>query len=256
MSIPDLKLSNKIAVVTGSRRGIGRAIALAFAEAGAHIAVCDCEMSDGKLENVAEEIRRFGRRCLAVKADITQKNEVSNLAQKVIEEFGTIDILVNNAAVITRGPFFELAEGDWDKVINTDLKGYYLTSQAVSKLMAEQQRKGTIINMASVAGFHANEGKGAYSVAKAGVVMLTRLLALELAHYNIRVNAIAPGMVKTDINRVLWDDPDILEKETSKIPMGRWAEPNDIADAALFLASDASSYITGHTLVVDGGLLA
>lgn len=255
MSIPNLNLNNKVAIVTGSRRGIGRAIALAFAEAGAHIIICDRVDSDGLLEIVADGVRKFGQKCLVIKADITQKSEVNNLAQKAIEEFGAIDILVNNAGIITRGPFLDLAEDDWSNVINTNLKGYYLTSQVIAKSMAGK-REGIIINMASIAGFRANEGKGAYSVSKAGVIMLTKLMALELAHFNIRVNAIAPGMVKTDINQVLWNNPDIFERETSKIPMGRWAQTSDIVGPALFLASDSSAYITGHTIIVDGGLLA
>ena len=255
MSTPSFSLEGKVAIVTGGRRGIGKAIALAFAEAGADVAVCDRVVEDGELEAVIEEIRGLGRRSLAVSADITRKTDVDNLVQRVMDEFGTIDILVNNAAMNILAPLLELREDGWDKIINTDLKGYYLCCQAVGKRMVEQKR-GNIINMASTGAMKATEKMGAYDIAKAGVVMLTRVLALELASYNIRVNAIAPAMVKTKFSQPLWDGPEISKQVESEIPLGRLAETGDIIGSALFLASDASSYITGHTIIVDGGQLA
>lgn len=255
MGVPSFPLPGKVAIVTGGRRGIGEAIALALAEAGADIAICDRVVEDGELEAVAGEVQQLGRRSLAVRADITQKADVDSMVQRVVDEFGVIDILVNSAAMNIRAPLLELGEDGWDRVINTDLKGYYLCSQAVGKRMVEQKR-GSIINIASTAAIKAAAEMGAYCIAKAGVVMLTRVLALELAQYNIRVNAIAPYMVKTKFSQPLWGDPETLKQIESEIPLGRLAEPGDIVGSALFLASDASSYITGHTIIVDGGLSA
>lgn len=245
-------LTGRVAVVTGGRRGIGRAIALALAEAGADIALGDRVVDDGELNAVADEVKKRGRRALAVKADVTDKADVDNFVQKVVAEFGAIDILVNNAAMNIRAPLLELREDGWDKVIDTDLKGYYLCSQAVGRIMVEQKR-GNIINIASTAAMYTAPEMGAYCIAKAGVVMLTRILAVELAQYNIRVNAVAPSMVKTKFSQPLWSDPETLKEIEAGIPLGRMAEPSDIVGSVLFLASDASSYITGHTIVVDGG---
>jgi NAD(P)-dependent dehydrogenase (short-subunit alcohol dehydrogenase family) len=255
VGIPPFTLSGKVAIVTGARQGIGKAIALALAEAGADIAICDRVIEDGELNAVAEEVKRLGRRSLAVQADITQRAEVDGLVKRVVAEFGVIDILVNNAAVNIMAPLLELREDGWDRVIDTDLKGYYLCSQAVGKKMVDQKR-GNIINIASTAAIAAAPEMGAYCIAKAGVVMLTRVLAVELAQYNIRVNAIAPYMVKTKFSQPLWSDPETLKQIECEIPLGRLAEPGDIIGAVLFLASDASSYITGHTIIVDGGLSA
>jgi NAD(P)-dependent dehydrogenase (short-subunit alcohol dehydrogenase family) len=245
-------LAGKVALVTGGRRGIGRAIALALAEAGADVSLGDRVIDDGALEGVAEEVKKLGRRSLAVQTDITKKAEVDSLVQKTVAELGTIDILVNNAAMNIRAPLLELNEEGWDKVINTDLKGYYLCAQAAGKIMVKQKR-GNIINIASTAAVYTAPEMGAYCIAKAGVVMLTRILAVELAEYNIRVNAVAPSMVKTKFSQPLWADPKTLKEIEAGIPLGRLAEPEDITGAVLFLASEASAYVTGHTLVVDGG---
>ena len=255
MGIPPFPLPGKVAIVTGARRGIGKAIAVALAEAGADIAVCDRVIEDGELNAVAEEVKRLGRRSLALQADITQKADVDGLVQRVVDEFGVIDILVNNAAMNIRVPLLELREDGWDRVINTDLKGYFLCSQAVGRRMVEQKR-GNIINITSTAAIKVAPEMGAYCIAKAGVVMLTRVLAVELAQYNIRVNAVAPYMVKTKFSQPLWNDPETLKQLESEIPLGRLAETGDIIGSVLFLASDASSYITGHTIIADGGLNA
>lgn len=252
MGIPGFSLAGKVAIITGGKGGIGRAIALAFAEAGADIVVCSRVVEDGQLGAVAAEIQRLGRHSLAVQTDITRKNDVDSLVQRVMDEFGGIDILVNNAAMNIMAPLLELREDGWDRIINTDLKGYYLCCQAVGKRMVDRKR-GNIINMASAAAMKARQKMGAYCIAKAGVVMLTRVLALELASYNIRVNAIAPSMVKTKFSQPLWSAPETLKRIEAEIPLGRLAEPGDIIGTALFLASDASSYITGHTIIVDGG---
>lgn len=254
MSIPNLSLDGKVAIVTGAKRGIGKAIALAFAEAGADVAVCGRNVEDGQLRAVADEIERLGRGSLAIRADITQKRHVDSLIEATLREFGTIDVLVNNAAVNIMAPLLELREDGWDKVLNTDLKSYYLCSQAAGRIMAKQ-KKGNIINVASRGALRASKNLGAYCIAKAGVIMLTQILALELADYNIRVNALAPGTVKTEFSKVFWGDQEKLKRAEADIPLGYVAEVNDITGSALFLASDASSYITGYTLVVDGGRL-
>lgn len=255
MTIPTLSLTDKVAIVTGGRRGIGKAISLAFAEAGADVVVCDKVVEDGELGAVAEEIRGLGRRSLAVQLDISKKTEVDSVVQRVADEFGRIDILVNDAGMIIRKPLVELEEEEWDTVIDIDLKGYFLCSQAVGRKMVEQKR-GNIINIASRGAFKPAKNSGAYDIAKAGVVMLTRILAVELAEHNIRVNAIAPGPTKTKFNEAVWSNPDILKAREASIPLGRWGEPRDIAGSALFLASEFSSFITGYTILVDGGLMA
>jgi NAD(P)-dependent dehydrogenase (short-subunit alcohol dehydrogenase family) len=248
-------LAGRVAVVTGGRRGIGRAIALALAEAGADVSLGDRVVDDGALEGVAEEVRKSGRRALAVQADITQKADVDSLVRKTVAELGAIDILVNNAATNIMSPLLELNEEGWDRVIDTDLKGYYLCSQAAGKVMVKQKR-GNIVNIASTAAMDTVPQMGAYCIAKAGVVMLTRILAIELAEHNIRVNAVAPSIVKTKFSQPLWADAKTLKEIEAGIPLGRLAEPEDITGAVVFLASDASAYITGHTIVVDGGSTA
>jgi len=245
-------LSGKVAVVTGGRRGIGRAIALALAGAGADIALGDRTVDDGQLEAAAAEVKKLGRRSLAVKVDITSKAEVDNFVQKVADELGAVDILVNNAATNVRAPLLELGEDGWDRVINTDLKGCYLCAQAAGRIMVSQKR-GNIINIASTAALKAAPQMGAYCIAKAGVVMLTKVLAVELGQYNIRVNAVAPYIVKTKFSQPLWSEPEALKQIEAEIPVGRLAETGDIVGAVLFLAADASSYITGQTVIVDGG---
>ena len=247
-----LPLADRVAVVTGGRRGIGKAIALALASAGADIALCDRTIDDGQLNAAADEVKKLGRRSLAVKADITKKTEVDDFIQKVVDQFGAIDILINNAATNVRAPLLELGEDGWDRVVDTDLKGYFLCSQAAGRVMVEQKR-GNIINIASTAALKAAPQMGAYCIAKAGVVMLTKVLAVELGQYDIRVNAVAPYIVKTKFSQPLWAEPEALKQIEAEIPVGRLAETGDIIGAVLFLAADASSYITGQTIIVDGG---
>jgi NAD(P)-dependent dehydrogenase (short-subunit alcohol dehydrogenase family) len=250
--VESYSLSGKVAVVTGGRRGIGKAIALALAGAGADIALGDRTIDDGQLEAAAAEVKKLGRRSLAVKADITIKAEVDSFFQKVADELGSVDILVNNAAMNVRAPLLELGEDGWDRVINTDLKGCYLCAQAAGRVMVSQKR-GNIINIASTAALKAAPQMGAYCIAKAGVVMLTKVLAVELGQYNIRANAVAPYIVKTKFSQPLWSEPEALKQIEAEIPVGRLAETGDIVGAVLFLAADASSYITGQTIIVDGG---
>jgi NAD(P)-dependent dehydrogenase (short-subunit alcohol dehydrogenase family) len=262
MGALSLSLEDKVALVTGSRRGIGKAIALTFAEAGADVAVSDCVIDDGELKAVAEQITKLGQRTLVIKADISQKKDVENMARSMMDKFGGVDILVNNAGIVLPVPVLEVTEvlevpdDNWNRMIDVNLKGCYLCSQAIGKIMVKQ-KQGNIVNIASVSGLHvANTLNVVYNITKAGVIMLTRTLAKELAAYNIRANAIAPGGVRTDLLKPVWTNPEYLKRVEASIPMKRIAEPVEIANVALFLASDTSSYITGQVIPVDGGLLA
>jgi len=246
-----LSLTGKVALVTGGSRGIGKAIALQFADAGADVIVSSRKLAD--LEKVAEEIRGMGRRGLAVSAHNAKMDELRNLVEKVKEEFGRIDVLVNNAAT---NPIMcsvlDMDEPPFDIIMNVNIKGYFFLSQAAAKMMAKQGG-GVIINVASVGGISPDPGLAAYCMSKAAIIMMTKAMALELGHDNIRVNAIAPGIVKTRFSQALWSNPDILNPELEKMPLRRISEPEEIARTALYLASDASNFMTGHTVVLDGG---
>ena len=267
MSTPIWSLEGKVAIVTGAggTRGIGRAIALLFAEAGSDVAICDINVTGGDFDlmGVAQEIRALGQRSLAMQVDVTKKAEVDNFVTRVVEELGEIDILVNNAGISTHGgSILVINEIDWHTVIDTDLSSCYLCCQAVGKRMIER-KTGNIINISSVMGVRQGPsvpgGSGPYGIAKAGIVMLTKGLARELGGFNIRVNAIAPGAIVTDMYPRRTSQPWSDERKRdmgAMCPLGRVGGPDDIASTALFLASEASSYVTGHTIVVDGGLLA
>ena len=247
-------LEGKAALVTGGSRGIGKITALGFAKAGADVAVASRKLPD--LEKVAEEIRGLGRRSLAVEAHVGRMEQIQNLVEKVVGEFGKIDILVNNAGV---SPVYtnalDLEERAWDTIMNLNLKGLFFLSQAVARVMKEQG-EGKIINVASVDGFNPEYMVSAYSISKAAVVMATKAMARDWTEYNIRVNAIAPGAIHTQMLDGKWTVAPEMKTETEKkIPMGRIAEPEEIADAMIYLASDASSYVTGQTFIIDGGLL-
>jgi dehydrogenase/reductase SDR family protein 4 len=255
MSIPNFSLSGEVAIVTGGKRGIGREIALALAGAGADVAVCTRRVDDGGLETVVEDIKKLGRRSLGIQADTSRKADVDNMVQKVMDQLGRIDILINNAGALIKAAFLEMSEDVWDKHMDVNLKGYYLVSQAVAKRMVER-RKGCMINIASDLAFKAVPGMAAYCVSKAGIIMLTRALAQELGQYGIRVNAIAPGMIRTELSRPNWSDPVFLKYMETITPLGRIGELSDIVGVALLLASSASSYISGSTVLLNGGGLA
>jgi NAD(P)-dependent dehydrogenase (short-subunit alcohol dehydrogenase family) len=255
MTIPAFSLRGKAVLVTGARRGIGRTLALGFAEAGADVAVCDLVIDDGRLESVAEDIRSLGRRSFSIQADTSRKSDVDKMIQRIVQEFGALDILVNNAGTALPGPLLDLSEEAWDRVIQVNLKGYFLCAQAAGRVMMEQ-RSGVIICTASQYAFKAAAGMGVYCISKAGVAMLIRVLARELGGYGIRVNGIAPGLVKTDMSRNDWEDPEIRAQREAVTPLGRLAETDDLVGAALFLASDASAYVSGHIILVDGGEIA
>jgi NAD(P)-dependent dehydrogenase (short-subunit alcohol dehydrogenase family) len=253
VSLPSFSLKNKVAIITGGGGGIGKALALGFAESGAKVTVADVDLDLG--EKAAEEVQSAGGQCLALKVEVTVKSEIENMVDKTVEQFGTVDVLVNNVGVNLLVPLLELREEGWDKMMNLDLKSYYLSSQCAGRVMIEKGG-GNIINMASTAGVKAAPRMGGYCIAKAGAIMLTRVLAIELAQHNIRVNAIAPSLVKTGFSQGMWSDPEREEKAASKIPLKRIGVPEDIVGAALYLASDASAYVTGQTLFLDGGVLA
>jgi len=258
LSIPSFSLEGKVAIVTGAKRGIGRAIALVLAEAGADVAVATRVVKDANygLEAVAEEIRGLGRRSLAVQADVAKKSDVDNLVQKTVSELGGIDVLVNSAGITTRTTPMEISEEEWDRILDTDLKGCLLCAQAAGKRMIEQKRGGSIINLSSVAAVTSPVNRAGYASAKLGVIMLTRQLAKQLGPYNIRVNTIIPGFIKTEMSRDMWSNPKKLKQELAMIPMNRWGEPVEIANIALMLASDVASYVSGVALAVDGGMTA
>jgi NAD(P)-dependent dehydrogenase (short-subunit alcohol dehydrogenase family) len=251
------ELAGKTAVVTGARRGIGRASALALAGAGADLVISDIVTVDGLLEQTAGEIRKMGRRCVTAGTDISRESDVDALAKLAVKEYGSIDILANIAGVWLPGQnLIDTPEENWDKVIDINLKGTWYCCKVFAKLMGkkgDRRNGGSIINMSSQVGLNPGAGGGAYSISKAGIIMMTRQLAIELADKHIRVNAIAPGIVRTDFNRKIWKDAANAQKLGGMVPLGRLAEPEDIAQAVLFLASDASSYITGTVMPVDGG---
>ena len=262
MSKPNFSLEGRVAIVTGARRGIGKEIALTLAEAGADVAICDVAVEDGQLEAVAKEIEKLGRRALALQTDITRKTDVENLVQKTVDEFAAVDILVNNAAIQQKNLLLEFTEDDWDNIVDTDLKGCFLCSQAAGRRMIERGRGGNIINIASINSVRPFMKSGPYSAAKTAVVTLTETLALELAGDKIRVNAVAPGLVRTRMSEgeaelMVGRDPAAIEayfqQWVEKTPLQRMGQTSDIAAAVLFLASDAASYITGILILVDGG---
>lgn len=248
------QLTGKVALVTGGSRGIGRAIALGLAEAGCDVVLASRKLPD--LEAVAQEIAALGRKALPISANVRHLGEINDLVNKATGEFGHIDILVNNAGTnLMVGSVFDVDEGAWDVIMGLNLKGYFFLSQAVGKVMKDEGG-GSIVNIASVAGFRPDVGLGVYSVSKAGIIMLTKVLAQEWGQYNIRTNAIAPGIVKTRFSEALWSNPLIREKSEDNTALGRMAEPEEIVGAVLFLASEASSYMTGQTIVLDGGHFA
>lgn len=246
-----LSLEGKVALVTGGSRGIGKEIALTFADAGADLAISGRKIQD--LEKVAEEIRKLGKRCLPVSAHARKVEELKHLVDQVVETFGRIDILVNNAATNpAMGPIVGTDEKIYDHIMETNLKGYFMMSKFAGAVMVKQ-KSGNIINISSAGGVSPAEGLGPYCISKAGINMLTKALALELGPYNIRVNAIAPRIVKTSFSEALWTNEALMKKELDMVPLKRVASPEEIARTALYLASTASNYMTGHVVVLNGG---
>ncbi len=244
------KLDGKTAVVTGASRGIGRAIALELAREGANVVV-NYSGSEGKALEVVEEIKTIGTNAIAVQGNVGDADAVQNLMSAAIEQFGSIDILVNNAGITRDNLLMRMKEEEWDDVINTNLKGVFLCTKAVTRQMMKQ-RAGRIINISSIVGTIGNAGQANYVAAKAGVIGLTKTTARELASRNILVNAIAPGFITTEMTDALPED--VKGAMLAQIPLGTLGQPEHIAKAVVFLSSDDSSYMTGQTLHIDGGM--
>ena len=279
MSLAQFSLQGKKALVVGGRRNMGKGFALGLAEAGADVAVADLQVDDGRLQAVADEITGMGRRGLAMKVDISSKTSVDELVAKVVESLGGIDILMNVAVMYHRRSMPELDEDGWDRLTDVNLKGYWLMHQAVAPVM-QAQRSGSIINLSSRGGLkaHADKAMGNYAIVKAAIAMMTRQYCRYLGPYNVRVNAIAPSLVEWEQHPAgdyYRDNPGKAPKEPAptqtpselekfeawltgpeNLPLGRVATFEEMANAAVFLASDASSYITGQVLCVDGGYMA
>ncbi len=247
-----MRLKDKVAVVTGSSRSIGRAIALGYGREGAKLVV-NYRSDEGAARSVVAELEAMGSEAVAVRADTSVASDVGDLINAAVDRFGRIDILVNNAAILIRTPFLEIAESEWDRIIEVNLKGFFLCSQAVARQMVDQGDGGVIINMSSAGETLAGRDLAHYCVAKGGVRMLTRQLAFELAPFKIRANAIAPGLIETDMNRSDLAQPEFREYRLSMIPLGIIGVPEDIVGAAVFLASDDSRMATGSTIYLDAG---
>lgn len=245
MILSKFSLKDKIAIVTGAGRGIGKGIALGFAQAGAHVAVSSRTLE--QVEATADEIRKLGRKSIAVQADVRESDQVRHMIDQTVKEFGRIDILVNNAGGGFHAPLLDLSERAWDALIKENTRPVFLCSKEAARVMVEQ-KSGAIINISSIAGFVAG---GAYGAAKAAVNNLTISMAREWAPHHIRVNCIAPGTIET---QGFLDTTENLEELKSTIPLAFFGNPEDVALAAIYLGSEAARYVTGETLVVDGGL--
>ena len=244
-------LDGKCALVTGASRGIGRAVALKLASEGAKVAL-NFAGNEAAAEAVKQEIEAAGGEAILVKANVADEAAVQEMVQKTTDAFGRIDILVNNAGITRDGLLARMKEEDWDAVLSTNLKGVFLTTKAVAKVMMKQ-RAGRIVNMASVVGITGNAGQANYAAAKAGVIGFTKTIAKELASRGVTANAVAPGFIATDMTAVLSDKA--KEAALAGIPLGRMGTPEDVSAAVLFLVSDQASYITGQVLNVDGGMV-
>jgi len=245
-----MRLKDKVTLVTGGARGIGKAIALTFAHEGSHIVIGDINYEEAR--NSCLEIESLGRQTLALELDVTQFELVEEAVNKILDKFTKVDILVNNAGITKDNLLLRMSETEWDAVLNVNLKGAFHCIKAVSRPMIKQ-RQGRIINIASIIGLIGNAGQANYSASKAGIIALTKTAAKELASRNINVNAIAPGFIETEMTAKL---PESLRAKMKElIPLQEFGRPQDIAAVSLFLASDESSYMTGQTIVVDGGMV-
>jgi 3-oxoacyl-[acyl-carrier protein] reductase len=243
-------LKDKVAMVTGGAQGIGRAICLLFAREGADVAVCDVNLPQAQ-ETVAQ-IEAQARKALAVQMDVTSSTSVEDGLVKILDKLTKVDILVNNAGITKDTLILRMSEADWDAVLNVNLKGTFNCIKAVSRPMVKQ-RRGSIVNIASIIGIIGNPGQANYSASKAGIIALTKTSAKELSSRNINVNAVAPGFIQTEMTARL--PPEVKEKMQAAIPLNRFGTPEDVAQVCLFLASEEASYITGQTIVVDGGMV-
>jgi len=252
MILDQFKLNGKVAIVTGAARGLGQGMAIGLAEAGADVALVDVIETD----ETKAAVEGLGRRCLQITADLSSTECVDGIVGDTVEQLGRIDILLNDAGIIRRAPLVEFTEKDWDDVMNVNIRSLFFLSQAVAKVFIRQGDGGKIINVASLLSFQGGILVPSYTASKSAVMGLTRLLANELAEHNVNVNAIAPGYMATDNTAPLRADPVRSKAILERIPAGRWGTPGDLQGVAVFLASDASSYMNGYTVAVDGGWLA
>ncbi len=249
-------LKNKVALVTGARRGMGKSHAIALAKQGAKVVVTD--INQAECQAVVDEIKKFNGEAIAFKLDVTNKSEIDSVVAETVKKFGQLDILVNNAGIVQFKPFLELSEEDWDKTIDINLKGEFLCAQAAARVMKEKGG-GVIVNIASVA--MGQQGIGMpnivhYCASKGGIAGMTEAMAAELAPFNIRVNAVAPGMIDTPMVDVVKADPKMTEGMLQRVPLKRMGRSEEVSELVVFLASDSSSYMTGSVVVIDGGWLA
>lgn len=249
-------LKNKVALITGARQGMGKSHAIALANQGAKVVVTDINQTD--CQKVVDKIKNSGGEAIAFKLDVSDKSEVDSVVAEIVKKFGQLDILINNAGIVQFKPFLELSEEDWDRTIDINLKGEFLCAQAAAKVMKEREG-GVIVNIVSVA--MGQQGIGMpniahYCASKGGIAAMTEALAVELAPFNIRVNAIAPGLIETPMIDVVKSDPKMLEAMLQRVPLKRVGRPEEVSELVVFLASDSSSYMTGAVVVIDGGWLA
>ena len=245
-----MRLKDKVALITGAAQGIGREIALTFASEGADIVVGDINLD--KATKTQADIEALGRKALALELDVTDYAKLTQGINKILDKFGKVDILVNNAGITKDNLMLRMGDAEWDAVISVNLKGTFNCTKAVSRLMIKQ-RYGKIINIASIIGIIGNAGQANYSASKAGIIALTKTAAKELASRNINVNAVAPGFIQTEMTARLPED--LKQKMQEAIPLGRFGSPGDVAAVCVFLASEEASYITGQTIIVDGGMV-
>jgi len=251
-------LTNKTAIVTGGGSGIGKSVSKALASSGANVIIADINIENA--QETSEEIKKMGKQSFSIRTDVTSKKDLQKMVEKTVNEFGKINILVNSAGVVVRRhvPLSEMEEEIWDEVINVNLKGTFLSNQAVAKQMIKQ-KSGRIINIASMSGSIINrnlDGVGAYCASKAGVVLFSKALALELARYHINVNSISPGYIKTPLVISSWEkdnNPDLYKDKIDMTPIGRLGVPEELNGLVVYLASDCSSYMTGSNVIIDGG---
>ena len=246
----NVSLSGKVALVTGASRGIGKAIALELAKAGAELSICGRDVA--KLSDCRKEIESLGRQCLSIKADVSNSEEVNGMVNKTLDKFGKIDILINNAGIVRDGLLVRMKEEDWKAVLETNLTGVFLVTRAVSKAMI-RARAGRIINISSTIALTGNEGQANYASAKAGILGLTKSVARELASRGITCNAVAPGFIETDMTAKVAEAE--RRRILEQIPAGHFGRVEQVSGVVLFLASEAAGYITGQVIRVDGGMV-
>ncbi|MGD9932528.1 MAG: SDR family NAD(P)-dependent oxidoreductase [Dehalococcoidia bacterium] len=252
MAVADFSLAGKVAIVTGGSRGIGRSIALGLAEHGADVAIA--ARKPEALEETLADLKATGRRAIAVPTNVRDLDALKNLVDTTRKELGRVDILVNNAATNPFfGPIENIDERAWDAIMNTNVKSLFFLSKMAREAMLEHGDGGAIINVSSVGGFQASDVIGAYSISKSAAIMVTQVCAKTWGKDGIRVNCIAPGLIKTDFSKALWDNPEILKGSTAGAALGRIADPDEMAGAVVYFASPASSFVTGQTLILDGG---